>query len=86
VEGAVAKVEGIGVNVEAEVRCFPIIAYLCGGGGFYTFSISPTKCVSIGSGTSSSDSPSNTSIVKILCNCKEYSYPLSWIKIKYIYY
>jgi hypothetical protein len=25
-------------------------------------------------------------IVKILCNCKEYSYPLLWIKIKYIYY
>jgi hypothetical protein len=24
--------------------------------------------------------------VKILCNCKEYSYPLLWIKIKYIYY
>jgi hypothetical protein len=25
-------------------------------------------------------------LVKILCNCKEYSYPLLWIKIKYIYY
>jgi hypothetical protein len=27
-------------------------------------------------------------IVKILCNCKEYSYPLLWIKekIKYVYY
>jgi hypothetical protein len=24
--------------------------------------------------------------VKILCNCKEYSYPLLWIKIKYNYY
>jgi hypothetical protein len=24
--------------------------------------------------------------VKILCNCKEYSYPLLWINIKYIYY
>jgi hypothetical protein len=24
--------------------------------------------------------------VKILCNCKEYFYPLLWIKIKYIYY
>jgi hypothetical protein len=25
-------------------------------------------------------------LVKILCNYKEYSYPLLWIKIKYIYY
>jgi hypothetical protein len=28
----------------------------------------------------------NRRSVKILCNCKEYSYPLLWIKIKYIYY
>ena len=30
--------------------------------------------------------PIKEGIVKILCNCKEYSYPLLWIKIKYIYY
>jgi hypothetical protein len=30
-------------------------------------------------------SQGDKSSVKILCNCKEYSYPLLWIKIKYIY-
>jgi hypothetical protein len=50
-------VEGVGAKVEAKVRCLLLAACLCGGGGCDTLSISSSKCVSTGSGTSSSNSP-----------------------------
>jgi hypothetical protein len=49
-----AEVEGVGAKVEARVRFLLLSFCLCGCGGCDALPISSSKCVSIGSGTSSS--------------------------------